>query len=167
MKKIARAFFLLFLLPLSAHAGEPRLIGTFGEWSSYVYNDGDSKVCFMSSQPVKSEGKYATRGDVFALVTHRPKDGTKNVFSFVAGYDFKPEAGAKVTIDKDTALLFTQGDTAWAPDAQNDEKIAKLIRSGSSMVIEGTSAKGTSTKDTFSLKGSGAAHDLIDKECGS
>lgn len=150
-----------------AQAGEPRLVGTFGDWSAYVYTDGDSKVCFMSSQPSKSEGKYATRGEIFAMVTNRPKEGTKNVFSFVAGYDYKPEAGASLKIDSDTVLLFTQGDTAWAPDAENDEKISKLIRSGSKMSVEGTSARGTKTIDNFSLKGSGAAHDLITKECGA
>ena len=100
------------------------------------------------------------------LITHRPAENTHNVFSYITGYAYKPGGDATVTIDGSRHVLFTQDDTAWAPDADTDSLLSLKIRSGSSMVVEGTSSRGTATKDTFGLKGSGAALDAINKECG-
>lgn len=149
-----------------AQASEPRLIGTYGDWSSYVFEEDGNKVCYMASQPKKAEGNYTKRGDIFALVTHRPAEGSKNVFSYITGYTYKSGSDVTVKIDGNRFTLFTQGETAWTPDAGTDAKLAESIRKGSKMVIKGTSARGTLTTDTFSLSGSGAAHDAINRECG-
>ena len=153
--------------PLSAQGGEAKLIGTFGDWSAYVFIEDGNKVCYMASQPKKSTGNYTKRGDVFALITHRPAEGSKNVFSFVSGYGYKSGSEVSVTIDKEKFTLFTQDDAAWAADSGTDSKIAQSLRKGSSMVIKGVSSRGTATTDNFSLKGTGGAHDAIDKECNS
>ncbi|GJL85539.1 MAG: hypothetical protein DHS20C02_13140 [Micavibrio sp.] len=163
---VVAVFTLALLCAQSAMAGEPRLIGSHGDWSAYVFIEDGNKVCYMASQPKKAEGKYSSRDEIFALVTHRPAEGTKNVFSYITGYSYKPGGDATITIDGSRNVLFTQDDTAWAPDAETDSVLADKIRSGSKMVVEGTSSRGTLTKDTFGLKGSGKAHDAISKECG-
>ncbi|MBI2233860.1 MAG: hypothetical protein HYU57_02485 [Micavibrio aeruginosavorus] len=151
-----------------ALAAEPELIATHGAWSAYVYTDeAKNKVCYMASEPQKDEGDYKSRGQIYALVTNRPAESTKNVFSYIAGYPYKPGSDATIKIGAETFTLFTQEDTAWAPDAATDEKIAGAMRKGSSMVVKGVSARGTHTTDTFTLDGSGAAHDAITKECSS
>lgn len=164
-----RILFALGLFMVSAasasHAGEPRLIGTYGDWSSYVYIEDGNKVCYMASQPTKDEGNYTRRGEIFALLTHRPSEGTRNVFSYITGYPYKPGSDATVEIKGKRYVLFTQDDTAWAPDSETDEELSKSIRAGSRMIVKGTSARGTKTTDTFSLRGSSAAHDAITKEC--
>lgn len=152
-------------LSQQAMASEPRLLGTYSDWSAYVFKEGESKVCYMASQPKKAEGNYTRRGEVFALVTHRPAEGTKNVFSYITGYPYKPGSDATVKIGSTNFTLFTQDETAWAPDSASDNKIAATIRKGSKMVVKGTSTRGTLTTDTFSLKGSSAAHEAISKEC--
>lgn len=144
----------------------PKKIGEFGDWSAYVFMEDGNKVCYMASQPKKDEGNYSRRGEIFALITHRPAEGSKNVFSYIAGYPYKGGSDATVTIDSNSFALFTQDDTAWAPDAATDNKIADALRKGSKMVVKGTSSRGTTTSDTFGLKGSGGAHDAINKECG-
>lgn len=149
-----------------AQAGEPRLVGTFGKWDAYVFTEGSSKVCYMSSRPETAAGNYSKRGEVYALVTHRPSERTKDVFSYIAGYDYKPGSEATLSIDKTKITLFTQDDTAWAPDSDSDRKLAEAIRTGSKMVVKGQSTRGTQTTDTFSLNGSSKAYEKISKECG-
>lgn len=158
------AFSFAFSAP--AFAGEPRLLSTHGDWSAYVFTEEGNKVCYMASKPKKAEGDYSKRGEVFALVTHRPAEGSRDVFSYITGYDYKAGSDVTVEVNNERFVLFTQNDMAWATDSQTDEKIANAIRGGSDMIIEGVSARGTETKDTFSLKGSSAAHEAIDKECG-
>ncbi len=149
-----------------AQAADPTELGTFGKWSAFVFTEDGNKVCYMASEPDKDEGDYKARGKIYALVTHRPAEGTKNVFSYITGYPYKAGSDATVKIDSTTYTLFTQDETAWAPDASTDNKITDSIRKGSKMVVKGTSKRGTLTTDTFSLSGSGAAHDAISKECG-
>ncbi len=150
----------------AAQASEPRLLGTFGDWSAYTFKENGKTVCYMASQPQKAEGDYTKRGDVYALITHRPAENTKNVFSYIAGYPYKPGADVTVNANSTTFKLFSQDDTAWTPDAAADNAITAAIRQGSNMIVKGYSKRGTLTTDTFSLKGSGAAYDAISEECG-
>ena len=149
----------------ASSAASPKQIGKYGDWTSYSLSENGSKVCYMVSKPVKAQGKYTNRGEIFALITHRPSESTKDVFSYITGYTYKTGSDATVTIDGERYVLFTQDDTAWAPDANADSKLAKAIQTGSKMIVKGTSARGTLTTDTYSLKGSGAAYKAISKEC--
>lgn len=150
----------------SAQASEPRLIGTFGNWSAYMFLENGNKVCYMAAKPQKAEGNYKSRGDVFALITHRPAEGSKNVFSYATGYGYKDNSEATVKIDGKNYSLFTQDDMAWAPDTAQDNVLTEAIKSGSNMVVTGTSARGTQTTDSFSLSGSTKAYEAISTECG-
>lgn len=154
-----------FGLSTNAFASDPQPLGAFGAWQAFTFMEDGQKVCYMAAKPSAEEGKYAKRGDVFALITHRPGEGTKNVFSYITGYDYKSGSDATLKIDGDNFLLFTQDNTAWAPDADTDNKIADNIRKGSKMIVTGTSSRGTLTTDTYSLRGSSAAHDAINKAC--
>jgi len=163
---LSLSFVAVFLCSSFAFAQAPALLKTSKNWSSYHFQENGKAVCYMVSKPLTDEGNYTRRGEIFALVTHRPSERSKNVFSYITGYTYKPGSDVRVTIDGQTFLLFTQDDTAWAPDAETDQRIAAAIRSGSKMVVKGTSSRGTVTTDTFSLSGSSAAHGLISKKCG-
>jgi hypothetical protein len=153
------------LWAVPGQAAEPRQIGKYGDWTSYVLMEQGSKVCYMVSKPIEAKGKYTNRGEIFALITHRPAENTKDVFSYITGYTYKQGSDATVTIDGTRYMLFTQDDTAWAPDAEADAKLASAIQKGSNMVVRGTSRYGTLTTDKYSLKGSGSAYKAISKEC--
>lgn len=149
-----------------AHASEPQLIGEFDKWTAYVFEENGGKVCYMAAKPDEAVGKYSKRGDVVALITHRPGEGTKNVFSYMAGYGYKKGSDVDLNIDGKKYSLFTQNDMAWAADAAADNSITSAIQKGSRMVVKGVSSRGTETKDTFSLKGSTKAYEEITKACG-
>ncbi len=158
--------FSLIVLPAVAQAAKPKQLGKFGDWTSYVLSERGSKVCYMVSKPISAKGNYTRRGEIFALITHRPSENTKDVFSYITGYTYKQGSDAAVTIDGKKFILFTQDDTAWAPDASADSQLAKAIQQGAKMVVTGTSSRGTLTTDTYSLKGSGSAYKAISSECG-
>lgn len=140
-------------------------MGAYGDWEAYVFIEDGRKVCYMASQPQKKQGNYTKRGEPFALITHRPADNTRNVFSYITGYTYKAGSEAKVKIGDNEFTLFTQDDTAWGPDSDTDRKLADAIKNGANMVITGVSTRGTDTKDTLSLKGSSKAYKRISEEC--
>lgn len=168
MKTLIAVLSLFAFIPSTAHAqaSEQKEIGTFGVWKAYEFEENGHKVCYMAASPDKDEGKYTKRGDIVAMITHRPAEGTKNVFSYMSGYGYKKGSNVEVAIDGRDYTLFTQNDMAWAADATADTNLAEGIKKGSKMVVKGVSGKGTETKDTFSLKGSTKAYEAISKACG-
>ena len=168
MNRLAHLFvcaFIVGLFSIPAHAAT-KLLGSFGDWRAYVTTIGGKKVYYVSSFPKKEEGNYTKRGDVYFLITHRPDRKSFHVISADAGYTFKKDSEVTLTIDGQKFTLFTDGETAWAQDSALDKKISRAIIKGSRMVIKGTSARGTLTTDTYSLKGSSAALRTINKPCG-
>lgn len=166
-----------FLLALAAMAGvlvmtgtagaqDIRRLGSYDHWRAFTYQEGGGKVCYMASEPQKEQGDYDKRGDVYAMITHRPKQGTRDVVSFVIGYPFKKDSRVTVDIDGKTFTLFTHKDTAWAPDKQTDEALVQSMIKGRQMVVKGTSSRGTDTTDTYSLIGFTKAHQAINNACG-
>ena len=155
----------IFAFVSSASAQEPKLLSVHKDWSAFTFMEDGKKVCFMASQPSKSQGNYTSRGEVFALITHRPGDNSFDVVSFVAGYTHKKNSDVKVNGGSKKYTLFTQADTAWASDDATDKALMNSIKSGSTMVVKGVSTRGTDTTDTYSLSGSTAAYQAISKAC--
>lgn len=166
MKKYVILFLAtVFSFPTHA-AGIPTEIGEYGDWTAYTYKEGKGLVCYMASTPKKDEGNYKVRGDIYAVVTHRPADKSYNVVNFVAGYTYKK--GEKVSVKIGTTTfnsLFTNGDNAWASDAATDKKLVEAMKRGEKMIVEGVSARGTKTKDTYSLTGFTNAYKAISAKC--
>jgi len=156
---------LLALAAPAAAQGIKRL-GDFGDWNAYTFTEKGKVACYMASMPKKSEGKYKKRGDVFAIVTHRPSEKRRDVVSVVAGYTYQKDSWVRVVIGTDTFRLFTQDDGAWAPDHEKDTALVAAMIKGRSMVVEGTSSRGTKTTDTYSLNGFTKAYQAINKACG-
>lgn len=145
---------------------DPQLLGQFGDWAAYKVDEYGKTVCYMASEPKKSEGNYKTRGDVYVTITHRPAEKSTNVFSVMAGYRYKAGGAVTVKIDKQNFALVPHEETAWTPSQDIDNQISEALRKGTSLTVEGTSSRGTLTKDTYSLTGTGQAYEAITKACG-
>lgn len=150
----------------TAEASAPQMIGEYDDWVAYYYRDNAGPVCYMASTPKKDEGKYAKRGDIYAVITHRPNEKSFDVLNINAGYTYKP--GSKVIIKIGTKTfdrLFTSEDKAWAVNEKVDKAIVAEMKRGSRMVVHGTSSRGTQTKDTYSLAGFSSAYRAITNKC--
>ena len=163
VRRLALAAALSGSVVMAAAADKP--LGTFKDWSAMSFTEEESVVCMMWSQPQKAEGDYKKRGEIFVFVTHRPKDREIGKVSFETGYTFKESSEVRVTIDGRQYTLDTDGSTAWTKDAKDDARMVKAMRAGRKMVMEGTSSRGTDTRDTYSLSGFSAAHNAINKAC--
>lgn len=149
-----------------AQTGQPKLLSTHGPWSAFSFEENRAPVCYMIARPSKSEGRYRSRGEVFAMVTHRPQEDSLDVVSITAGYTYQSNSRVTVRIGRERFTLQPNGDMAWTTTPEDDRKLAAAIRAGSTMIVEGTSSRGTATKDTFSLTGTGAAYKAISDACG-
>ena len=137
------------------------------DWGAYRYDNNDSRICFVSSVPTKSKGKYnpKNRGDIRVFVSHGPGKAERDVVQVIAGYRYKLQSDVSLTIDGKAFKLFTIEDRAYAESEEDDRRIIVLMRRGSRMTIVGTSSRGTKTTDTYSLSGFTKTKAVIDKTC--
>lgn len=154
-------------ISVAAQAAEqPKMIGEYGDWTAWTYNDRGNVICYMASSPKKDEGKYTKRGDIYTVVTHRPSEKSFDEVSFVAGYTFNTKAPLTVKIGHQTfGSTFTEGDKGWMRTSDEDAKIVAAMKRGERMIVDGQSSRGTATKDTYSLKGFTAAYQAISAKC--
>lgn len=149
----------------AAVAAAPQVLGEYGDWMAYYYRDGSGPVCYMASTPKKDEGKYSKRGDIYVVVTHRPNEKSYNVVNINAGYTYQAASETVLKIGAQTFKMFTNGDKAWAFNEKDDKAIVEAMKRGSRMIVDGTSSKGTKTKDTYSLNGFSSAYKAISSKC--
>ena len=136
-------------------------------WGAYRYDNDGSRICFVSSVPTKSKGKYdpKNRGDIRVFVSHGPGKAERNVVQVIAGYRYKPQSDVSLTIDGKSFKLFTIEDRAYAESEEDDRRIITLMKRGARMTVVGISSRGTKTTDTYSLSGFTKTKAVIDKTC--
>ncbi len=146
---------LLAALSAPALAAESKLLGSEGDWSAF---GGDNpKECWAVSPPKSTrntqDGKEVDvkRGDIRLYVAYRP--GQDGEVSFQGGYPFAPDSTVEVDVGGTKFKLFTEGENAWAGSPSDDSKLVGALRAGSTATVQGRSSRGTTTTDTFSLKG--------------
>lgn len=149
---------------LPAAAQDVVKLGEYQDWTAYSAGTGADKVCYIVSEPSLRQPGQADRQS-FVYITHRPAKKAMGVVMAYAGYPFKPESEAGIEIGKGKFALFTHRDTAWAADADTDDRIVKAMRGGKSMTVKSAPADGAPTSDIYSLNGVGAALKRIGEAC--
>ncbi len=163
---IATAGCVVLAIPAAAQDQDKGFIDNFDDWSAFADNENGKPLCYMASLPKKAEGDYSKRGDAYVMVTHRPAEKTIGEVSVRAGYTYKEGSEVEARVDSGQPFkLFTDGGFAWARDADTDRALVTAMKAGSTMIVTGTSSRGTLTTDTYSLKGFTAAYSAISKGC--
>ncbi len=155
---------ILALSTAPAFAQEVKLLQKYNNWSTYTA-DNSGKVCFAVSQPNSSTPKNVRRGPIYFYVSHYPADKVTGEISVKMGYPFPPGGKVTVTIGNDKFELFTKDEGAFVEKTEDEAKLVEALKAGSSMKIQGRSARGTNTSDTYSLGGSTDALERLEKEC--
>ena len=148
-----------------AFAQDVKLLQKYNDWSVYT-STGSPKVCFAVSQPTSSTPKNVRRGPIYFYITDYPADKVTGEISLKMGYPFPAGGKATVTVGNDKFELFTKDEGAFVEKTADEAKLVDSMKAGSSMKVQGRSARGTDTGDNYSLSGISDALDRIAKECG-
>ncbi|MDD4615668.1 MAG: invasion associated locus B family protein [Alphaproteobacteria bacterium] len=156
----------LFLFAPSIAIAKEKDLGTFGVWRAFSNEEGGQNICYMST--VKTKGVGKNQRVRYLMVTHRPVEGSSDVFSFGAGVPLDSKHGVTLKIGNDSFDLFAARDTAWAREAMTDHKISVALRSGKAAEISAIAAQSkiTTLTEQFPLTGATEAYAAINKACG-
>lgn len=166
-RTLVAATLMFTAMSMAASAQSPTRLKQYKDWGAYtVVDPSRGKVCFIVSQPKDQEPKGVKRGPVFFFVSHRPQEKVFNEVNVQTGYPYRESSKATIQIGLDQFVLETRQEDAWTENAAIEAKLIASMRAGANMTVTGTSRRGTTTKDFYSLSGVTAAHNRIKQECG-
>jgi hypothetical protein len=153
----------------AAWAEDPVSLGVFDDWEAFTYHQDGAPICYVFSSPKKSDSdkKTAKRDPAYFMITHFMNKKVKGQISTIIGYPFKESSTVNLKIDAANFELYTNGDAAWAADADTEAKVVKAMKASKSkaFTVTGTSFRNTQTTDTYSLTGIDKALEKIDATC--
>ncbi len=144
-------------------------VATNTDW--HVFVEADPKECWSVSEPTETvnsrDGRVvaANRGEILLMVFYRPDAGANGQVAFTGGYPFRDGSQVTVAISGSTYNLTTDGDWSWPASPADDAQLVAAMKRGADAVVTGVSSRGTTTKDTFSLRGFTAATEEAEKRC--
>ena len=146
--------------------GETKLLGAEKKWNAYATKLNKNKTCFITSEPIKTSGKFnqKNRGKPYVFVTNT-KGGSNHEVSIKAGFNFKRNKDVIFDVDGKKTKLFPVDDRAWSESSKIDRFLVQSMRRGKILTVTGTSTPGNKIIDTYSLSGFTKALRLIDKSC--
>ena len=144
---------------------KPLSIGKFGDWEA-LSAQGKDKLCYAlgAVQKRQPEGKLKdAKANIF--VSTRPSEGVRNEIAINLGYATKENGAATADVDGTSFELVTMKESAWLKNPAQEKEFVESMKHGSKLVVKASSAKGTSSTDTYSLKGLSDALARVQQEC--
>lgn len=157
---------LMALTPVAGFAQQVTEIGTFNAWTAWRGTDASGEICYISGQPRESQPTNVNRDPVHFLIIHRKGMGTRNEVQTLIGYPFHTtNANVSAAVDGRSFPMVAEGNAAWLASTGDEPAFVQAFKAGNTMVVRGTSQRGTNTVDTYSLSGATAAMNAIDQAC--
>ena len=149
----------------NVNAEEVKKMGTHKDWETYVINSNAGKVCFAQSKPVLQAPKKNPR-DARLFITFRPGEKITNEISITAGYEFNTKNSITAISGKNKYKFdLAQEGFAWMTDKKFENRMIKIMKKGSRIMIRGYNQKGSQTIDHYSLVGFTKAYNATKANC--
>ena len=144
-------------LPSTAHAAEPKLEGTFTDWTVYSRAEGGDKICYAISQPKSKSPSSVNHGDIYFMVSNWRSGAAKEQPSFLAGYSLKKTRAPEARVGSAKYNMFVSENEGFFESNSDERALVSKMRAGATMNVKAVSARGTNVNYSFSLKGITAA----------
>ena len=147
-----------------ANAEDPKSVGKYKSWETFVYNDSEGKVCFAQTIPLERAPKNLKRDPSRLFVTFRKSGKIKNEISITSGHEYKVSSVVAKS-GKNEFSMFSQGKFAWLLDGEEEFSLIKVMKKASKLSVSATNKKGNQTKDTYSMMGFTKSYNAARKSC--
>jgi len=152
--------------PADKGSDKPEQLGSYGEWGAYAAQSGRIRTCYALGQPKERTPKAKLKDtSAYIFISTRPAENIHNEVAINLGYPTKDGSAAIADIDGESYELITKGTNAWVKDQSREREFVGAMRGGAKLVVKAASSKGTSTTDSYSLKGLSDALARAVQEC--
>jgi len=157
---------------ISAADAKPKRIGTYQHWRVFTDGSGADQQCFAVSEPRKKLPAGAKRGEIFLSITHRPAQNVRYEPSIRVGYPMSDSVDPLAEIDGQPFRFFSGAQAkieatewAWLEEPTRTEALIAEMKKGNQFEFTAMSARGTQTRDSYSLLGFTRALKALDEAC--
>ena len=167
---IIKNIFLTFIIfamfsGTQSNAEELKKIGKYKDWETMVLVEPSGNVCFAQSSPVLQAPKKNKR-EARLFVTFRPGEKIKNEISATPGYELNKNNSVTAISGKNKIKFdIIQQGFVWIADNKVENKMVKMMKTGSRIMITGYNQKGSQTIDHYSLLGFTKAYAAAKTAC--
>jgi len=167
MRKIMGLFAGLTCISLSpiAMANEPKLEGTFKDWTSYSRDVGGDKSCYAITSAKSKSPSSVKHGDIYFMVSSWRSGVASEQPSFLASYNLNQNIAPEATVGSTKLDFYIAENEAFIEETANEKRLVRAMRAGSTMTVKAQSARGTRVSYNFSLSGVTAALEKIKTAC--
>jgi invasion protein IalB len=128
----------------------PSLEDTYGVWKVFTVDQSDKKVCYVSSNPVETNGNHHNHRDPYLMVAFFGNG--KQEVSISAGYPYKMKSVVAASIDGQQERFIAENENiAWAEKIGSDKQIIKKMLQAGKLMVFSESNIGTYAVDVYSL----------------
>ena len=145
-------------------SAEPKSIGKYKNWETFVYSDNKGKICFAQTIPLERAPKNFKREPSRLFVTFRKNEKIKNEISITSGHEYK-SSSVVAKSGKNSFSLFSQGIFAWVLDGEEEYNLIKTMKKASKLSGTATAKNGSQTRDLYSMMGFTKAYNAAKKNC--
>ncbi len=146
------------------NAEDPKSLGKYKNWETFVYNDNKGKICFAQTIPLERAPKNFKREPSRLFVTFRKSEKVKDEISVTSGHEYRTASVTAKTGKKEFSF-FSQGNFAWLIDGEEEFNLIKTMKKASKLSITATARNGSQTKDLYSMMGFTKAYNAARKSC--
>ena len=165
MKKILIiSVFFAALIFSTLNAADPKSIGKYKNWETFVYTDNKETICFAQTIPLERTPKNFKREPSRLFVTFRKSEKTKNEISVTSGHEYKTASVIAKTGKTEFSFL-SQGNFAWIIDGEEEFNLIKTMKKASRLSVSAIAKNGGKTKDLYSMMGFTKAYNAARKSC--
>jgi hypothetical protein len=140
-----------------AHASEPRLEGTFKDWTTYSRDAGGDKSCYAITKAKTMSPSSVRHGDIYFMVSNWRSGVANEQPSFLASYDLNNNIPPEASIGSKKAVFYAANNEAFIENSADEATLVRAMRGGSTMRMKARSKRGTDVAYSFSLSGVTAA----------
>jgi len=139
----------LAFTPMADAQSQPKLEGTYTDWTVYSRGQGQSKTCFALAKPKVESPKSVNHGEIYFMVSNW-KSGAATEEARVGSAKYS---------------MYTSANEAFIESRGSERALVSKMRAGASMTVKAVSARGTNVTYQFSLKGITAALKRVKTVC--
>tara|TARA_B110001450_G_scaffold113365_1_gene107128 strand:- start:324 stop:824 length:501 start_codon:yes stop_codon:yes gene_type:complete len=148
----------------NAFANTPKSNGKYKNWESFVAETDKGKICFAQTLPTKRAPSSIKRKKSKLFVTFRPTENIKDEISLTSGHDYKSST-VTASSGKKRYSFFSQKNFAWLLDDQEEQKLIKLMKRATNVIVKARTTNGAETTDHYSMMGFTKAYNTAKKTC--
>ena len=164
LKKLFSYIVFFLILSNNVLAVNPKSVGKFKNWESFILSSEKGKICFAQTVPTKRAPGAIKREQSKLFVTFRPSENIKDEVSITSGHDYKSST-VTASSGKKRYSFFSQKNFAWLLDDQEERNFIKLMKKATNLIVKARTVKGAETTDHYSMMGFTKAYNTAKKTC--